>query len=315
MPEYLRPYSASTCKRAGVESIYVFRCILLRLGTRYSPRHTSRQRWSLLQCVQQIDLWRTGNKSPRAFVALVPARIPQRNSRIFTRKRKTPWSPSSSRAISRAQARITKLPSGIPQPRLVFVAPIGRPKPKKPRSGWVVTFHSEKPHPSRHRIFPQSLLLSRFRNPAFRSNKTLLYLKPSQVRHSKTSSTTNSPDPHRIPPQQQKPPRKGCVAVEGAEAVATAAKAASHAKPLPLLRNTSAPSLLFHRAPWFPRRRKMFLSHAPLEPPNPPCPVFPSSLRGTPVASRSEAATATLDFPLVFRFWRCSSAACSPVLR
>src|SRR5580704_8292161 len=284
--------------------------------TTYSPRHTSRQRWSLLQCVQQIDLWRTGNKSPRAFVALVPARIPQRNSRIFTRKRKTPWSPSSSRAISRPPARMPKLPSGIPQPPLVFVGPIGRPKPKKRRSGSLVTLHSVKLHPSRHPIFPQPLLLlSRFRNSASRSNKTPLYLKPSQVRHSKTSSTKIIPDPQRIPLQQQKPPRKACVAVEGAEAVATAAKAASRAKPLPLLRNTIAPSLLSHRAPSFPRRRKMFLSHAPPEPPNPSCPVFPLNLRATPVASRSEAAMATLDFPLVFRFWRCSSAACSPALR
>ena len=83
----------------------------------------------------EINLWRTGNKSQRAFAAHALARIPQRNSPISTRRRRTLWLPLNWRAILKPPAKMPKLQNGTPPPPPVFAVRIGRPRHRKQRSG------------------------------------------------------------------------------------------------------------------------------------------------------------------------------------
>lgn len=127
-----------------------------------SPARTGSLPHSLLQCLSVIDVWRTGNKSPRAFDALAPAKIPRHNYLRSTKKRRTRWSRSSWRACSRPPARTPKPPSGTAPQRHVFAAPIGKPKRNRLRRDSVENLLA-----IRNSIF-RSLLLHRFLKPTRR---------------------------------------------------------------------------------------------------------------------------------------------------
>ena len=136
------------------------------------------------------------------------------------------------------------------------------------------------------RFSRSSLLLSRFRSLGFRSNKAPQYLKPSSRRQNKTSRLrTSSRGAVGCRLRIENLPLKAHVAVEVDAVAATAARAASRAKPLPPRRNKIAQESSSSRAR-FLRRLKIRSSRDQADLPNPSCLVFPSNRWATPVASR-----------------------------
>lgn len=185
----------------------------------------------------EINLWRTGNKSQRAFGAHALARIPQRNSPISTRRRRTLWLPLNWRVISKPPAKMPKPQNGTPPPRPVFAVRIGRPRHRKRPSGSVGKLRRW----NRRLILPQWLLLSRCPSLGFRSNKARRYSKPSSRRQNKTSRLrTSSSRRRRVPPPRQDLPLKARVAVEADAVGATGVKEAQLAKLLLPRRNKMA---------------------------------------------------------------------------
>src|SRR3984957_4051745 len=238
----------------------------------------------------EINLWRTGNKSQRAFGAHALARIPQRNSPISTRRRRTLWLPLNWRVISKPPAKMPKPQNGTPPPRPVFAVRIGRPRHRKRPSGLVGKLRRW----NRRLILLQWLLLSRCPSLGFRSNKARQYLKPSQRRHDQTRRRlTSSRWWRRMPPPRQDLPPKAHVAGEADAVGATAAKEASLAKRLPPPRNKMAQDLPPPAHP-FPPRPKIPWIREQADPLNRSCLVFRSNRWVTPEASRSAGATVTL---------------------
>src|SRR5579863_7972965 len=85
-----------------------------------------------VRCYNACNLWPTGNKSPRAFAAPAPARNLSHSFPTSLKRRATPWWPSNSRNSWNQPGRMPTLPSGIRLRQNVSVAPIGKPRRKKP---------------------------------------------------------------------------------------------------------------------------------------------------------------------------------------
>src|SRR4029077_16431939 len=136
-------------------------------------------------CYNALTVWPTGNRSPLVSAALALEKTLPRNSRIFIKRRVMPWWPSSWQSSLRRLAKIAKRPSGIPPPPSAFVAPTGKPRPRKLLFALAETFRlrSLSRNPTNCSHHPKLLLLP---NPACHLNKPpsrLKRLSPLQARH------------------------------------------------------------------------------------------------------------------------------------
>ncbi len=198
-----------------------------------------------------VHVWRTGNKSPRAFVALAPVKTPRHNYLHSTRKRRTQWLPSSWRVCSKPPARTLKPRSGTPPPPRASVAPIGKRKHSRLPRGLAAN-----PLGIRNSIF-RSL-----RRRGFRCPKRALHLKtvPSfltrLLRHPRKPRPRNllNPNPtlkrslsrpQRSHPRARSQRATPGVAVAGAAVDGIAARAVAREKVLK--RERSIPVLTLRR--------------------------------------------------------------------
>jgi len=83
------------------------------------------------RCYNALTVWLTGNRLPLVSAALALEKTLLRNYPTFTKKLAMLWSLLSSLNFLRPPARAAKRPNGIPRPRSVFVALIGRPRLRK----------------------------------------------------------------------------------------------------------------------------------------------------------------------------------------
>src|SRR5947209_17637703 len=90
------------------------------------------------------NLWPTGNRLPRAFAARAPAKILRRNFLTCSKKRMTLWRRLSWLVFSKLRGKLAMQGSGTQPPPAGFGAQIGKPKRRKPRSGWVRFSHRRK---------------------------------------------------------------------------------------------------------------------------------------------------------------------------